>query len=220
MAYVLGLIFTDGNLHIRKDKSGYELGILSFGQKDKELVEKFLKLMDCDAKIPYRERRVLESTTAGELYYFSIGNNDIANDLQRIGVTANKSLDMKFPDIPYKYFRHFVRGIFDGDGSVYLDKKINALRIKLLSGSKSFIEQLNTEMTHIGFPKMNISYSHTKDNPGAFFIRYSRSIDIILFYEFIYSNVNAELYYSRKKEIFDNWKANSLSVFGSKTKFE
>ena len=28
MAYVLGLIYTDGNLHIRKDKSGYELGII------------------------------------------------------------------------------------------------------------------------------------------------------------------------------------------------
>ena len=121
MAYVLGLIYTDGNLHIRKAKSGYELGTLSFAQKEKELVEKFLKLMDCDATIRFRERREFETTTAGELYYFSIGNNDIANDLQRVGVTANKSLDMKFPNVHDKYFRHFVRGLFDGDGSVYLD---------------------------------------------------------------------------------------------------
>ena len=176
--------------------------------------------MDCDAPIRYRERKEFEYTTAGELYYFSIGNNLLANDLIRLGLAPNKSLNMKLPDIPDEYFRHFVRGTFDGDGSVYLDKKINALRIKLLSGSKSFIEQLNTEMTHIGFPKMNISYSHTKNNPGAFFIRYTRSIDIILFYKFIYSNVNAELYYSRKKEIFDKWKANSLSISRFKTKLE
>jgi hypothetical protein len=38
MAYILELIYTDGNLHIRKNKSGYELGTLYFGQKDKELV--------------------------------------------------------------------------------------------------------------------------------------------------------------------------------------
>jgi len=65
MAYVLGLIYTDGNLHIRKAKSGYETGILSFGQKNKELVEQFLKLMDCDDRIRFRERRELENTTAG-----------------------------------------------------------------------------------------------------------------------------------------------------------
>ena len=35
MAYVLGLIYTDGNLHIRKDKSEYEIGILSFAQKER-----------------------------------------------------------------------------------------------------------------------------------------------------------------------------------------
>jgi len=206
MAYVLGLIYTDGNLHIRKEKSGYELGTLSFGQKDKELVEKFLKLMDCDAQIRFKERKEFENTTAGELYYFAIGNNDISNDLEKLGITPNKSLEMKFPEIPEECFRDFVRGLFDGDGSVYLDNKIMALRIKLLSGSRSFIEQLNIKMTHVGFPNMNISYSHTKDNPGAFFIRYTKSIDIIHFYEFIYSNVNAELYYSRKKEIFDKYK--------------
>ena len=141
---------TDGNLHIRKAKSGYELGTLSFAQKEKELVEKFLKLMDCDATIRYRERRVFESTTAGELYYFSIGNNDIANDLNRLGVTQNKSLDMQFPEIPEDFIRHFVRGFFDGDGSVYLEPK-NSIRVKLLSGSRGFIAELNRCMVKNGF---------------------------------------------------------------------
>jgi hypothetical protein len=204
MAYVLGLIYSDGNLHIRKAKSGYKLGVLSFAQKDKELVEKFLTLMNCDATIRFKEKREFENTTAGELYYFSIGNNDIANDLIRLGVTQNKSLDMQFPEIPEDYIRHFVRGIFDGDGSVYIERKNNGLRVKLLSGSKCFIDQLNIHMTEHGFRNRNISYSHTEENPGAYFIRYNTIYEVRLFYEFIYIGVSSRLYYTRKKEIFDS----------------
>ena len=127
MAYVLGLIYTDGNLHIRKTKSGYETGTLTFAQKEKELVEKLLHLMDCNAKIRFKEKREFENTTAGELYYFSIGNNDLSDDLTRLGVTQNKSLKMMFPKIPDEHLRHFIRGIFDGDGSVYLDKRTKAI---------------------------------------------------------------------------------------------
>ncbi len=35
--------------------------------------------------IDLRKRKVLKNTVAGELYYFSIGNNDFANDLIRLG---------------------------------------------------------------------------------------------------------------------------------------
>ena len=204
MAYVLGLIYTDGNLHIRKDKSGYELGILSFGQKEKELVEKILKLMNCDATIRYRERRELENTTSGELYYFAIGYNDIANDLIKLGITPNKSLDMKFPKIPDEYFRDFVRGLFDGDGSVYLDG--NTLRVKLLSGSLEFIESLNKVLANIGFALRKIDTSHLlkESKPRAYFICYSSKSAVKQFYGFIYNNTSEAVYYSRKKAIFDN----------------
>ncbi len=167
MAYVLGLIYTDGNLYVRKDKSGYELGILSFAQKDKELVEKFLKLMDCDATIRFKERREFAKTTAGELYYFSIGSNDIAKDLLKLGLTPNKSLDMVFPEIPDKFMRHFIRGLFDGDGSVYLESR-KSIRVKLLSGSKGFIKSLNRLLVGNGFSDRFIS-GGTPSTPSAYF---------------------------------------------------
>ncbi len=207
MAYVLGLICTDGNLHIRKDKSGYKLGILTFAQKEKELVEKFLSLMDCNATIRFKERKELETTTAGELYYFNIGNNDIANDLQRLGVTTNKSLDMKFPDIPDRYFRHFVRGLFDGDGSVYLQNSSATLIVKLLSGSLKFMESLNALMFSNGFPLLKIStrYSEKDDGtkmPNHNVICYSAKSTVKHFFNFIYSGVPEKIYYNRKYNKF------------------
>jgi hypothetical protein len=203
MAYVLGLIYTDGNLHIRKAKSGYELGILSFAQKDKELVEKFLALMDCDATIRFKERKILKNTVAGELYYFNIGNNDIANDLIRLGVTPNKSLNMKFPEIPDIYLRHFVRGFFDGDGSVYLEHG-KSIRVKLLSGSKVFVKSLNNLLVNEGLSNRFIN-GGTPSSPNAYFIRYNTDQDVLQFYMFIYNNISEEMYYLRKKKIFDNY---------------
>jgi hypothetical protein len=203
MAYVLGLIYTDGNLHLRTDKSGYELGVLSFGQKEKELVEKFLKLMECNATIRYRERQIFKNTTSGELYSFAVGNNDIANDLIRLGITPNKSLDMKFPDIPHEYLRHFIRGFFDGDGSVYLEHG-KSIRVKLLSGSKEFVKSINAVLVKKGLSHRNIS-GGTPSTPNAFFIRYNTMQDVLRFYEYIYKDVPDQMCYSRKKNIFDNY---------------
>ncbi|RLD80848.1 MAG: hypothetical protein DRJ15_05980 [Bacteroidetes bacterium] len=208
MAYVLGLIYTDGNLHIRKDRSGYELGTLSFGQKDKELVEKFLNMIDCDATVRYRKRQKIKNVTSGELYYFSIGNNDLTNDLIKLGVTPNKSLNMIFPEIPDLFFRHFVRGLFDGDGSVYLDGA--TLRVKLLSGSDQFIETLNIRLEKFSFPLRNIDKSYTiKDGiktTNANVICYSAKSVVRKFYDFIYNNVEDHMYYNRKRKKFiDNW---------------
>lgn len=208
MTYVLGLIYTDGNLHIRKAKSGYETGILTFGQKNKELVEKFLNLMDCDATIRFRERIEYANTTAGELYYFSIGNNDIANDLIRLGITPNKSLDMEFPDVPNHLLRHFVRGLFDGDGSVYLDRL--TVRVKLLSGSYSFIQTLNKLMAENNFPLRKIDISYTIKNgikiSNAHVICYSAKSTVRQFFDFIYNNVSNHMYYECKHNFFiNNW---------------
>lgn len=41
-------------------------------------------------------------------------------DLGRYGIVNKKSLILKFPDIHEKLERHFIRGVFDGDGGIHL----------------------------------------------------------------------------------------------------
>jgi hypothetical protein len=46
----------------------------------------------------------------------------IITDLKKLGVTPKKSLIIKFPtnnQVPKELLNHFVRGVFDGDGSVF-----------------------------------------------------------------------------------------------------
>jgi hypothetical protein len=59
MAYVLGVIYTDGNLFIASQndiryRKTYAVKRLSISQKEPELLEKVLKLMKCNSKLILR----------------------------------------------------------------------------------------------------------------------------------------------------------------------
>ena len=50
--------------------------------------------------------------------------------------------------MPNRYFRDFVRGVFDGDGSVYLytTSSNQHAQAYIVSGSKSFLEQIKKRL--------------------------------------------------------------------------
>jgi hypothetical protein len=73
MAYVLGVICTDGNLampHIKDDRykngAGSQVKRLSISQKEPEILEKVLKLMDCDAKLLFSSKKQYGGIVSGE----------------------------------------------------------------------------------------------------------------------------------------------------------
>ncbi len=106
---------------------------------------------------------------------------------------------MNLPEIPDEYIRHYVRGLFDGDGSVYLDSG-KYIRISLLSGSFSFIDSLNNKLNESGFPLSKIygGYAHQKN---AHYIRYVTE-HARAFFNFIYRDVSELMYYTRKHQVF------------------
>ena len=50
-----------------------------------------------------------------------INSKEIKRDLEKLGVLANKSLTVPFPDVPKEFLSSFVRGVIDGDG--WVDKE-------------------------------------------------------------------------------------------------
>lgn len=203
MAYVLGLIFTDGNIHQGRQKktaspNSYLQGRLQFGQKDLELVEKFLALIGSNSKITHRKRRVMGNTVAGELYSFSLASNKLYGRLVELGVKPNKSLTITFPDIPDEFVRHFIRGCWDGDGTVYLEGG-HGLRAGFVSGSLNFVSSIKGYLEAIGLTKQNIY-----DYPGgkAFCLRYTKLQDCRLLFKYMYEGVTPDQYLERKYNVF------------------
>jgi transcriptional regulator with XRE-family HTH domain len=193
MAYVLGVIYSDGNLYAKGN-----LRRLTIGQKEPELLIKLRHLMKCDAKLYFSPKRGIK----GELFTLAINSRTIFADLIKLGLFPDKSLFIDFPNIPQRYVRHFIRGCWDGDGSVYVEKITNQIRATFVSGSIAFIEGMLFELEKAGLKRRKIYTSEGK-NPSYSF-RYSPS-DCKLLYHFLYDYVPSKLYLERKHKVFKDY---------------
>lgn len=110
MAYVLGFIAADGNIcHSGKAHT------LHIACDDKDIIEKIKIALDY--KGPVHEKYRFNGKIS---YSLRICDPIIFQDLQMLSVTERKSLTFTPPKIPKSLVRHFIRGYFDGDGSVSL----------------------------------------------------------------------------------------------------
>lgn len=80
---------------------------------------------------------------AGKQYCsLTIANQHLVNALYDNGVVFNKTLTLQYPDnniIPESLERHFIRGYFDGDGSVYLST-VDKTGVVSFTGSEQMLE--------------------------------------------------------------------------------
>jgi len=189
MAYVLGVFYADGNF---TDSEGYYRASVS--QKHSELLEKCLVLMKCNAKLSWCAKR----GQAGPLYTFRIGDQEVCRDLIRLGIKPRKSRVIEFPDIPTDYVRHFIRGCWDGDGSIYQESGRSGWKASFVSGSRIFAVSLHDWLVCLGMPQRTI---HRDVRSNAHYFRWSGGDCGKLFHIF-YDGVPELQYLSRKYEKF------------------
>lgn len=109
LAYVVGLITTDGNL----SKDGRHIELTS---KDLAQVETFSKLLNLRARISAKRG----SYGTGKKYFrVQFGDVKLYRFLLKIGLIPNKTRKLGKLKIPDQYFADFLRGHLDGDGYTY-----------------------------------------------------------------------------------------------------
>lgn len=129
MAYILGFWFADGNIKQNRVFSIYQ------HNKDRYLLQKILDRF-ADREFLYKDKRA-------DFSYISISSKIIYKDLLNLGGIPAKSLRSDFPFvIPYEYIGDFLRGNFDGDGSIYYDKCNRKYFSCFTTGSKKFADGL------------------------------------------------------------------------------
>jgi hypothetical protein len=149
MAYVLGVFCTDGCLTV--SKTDYHRATIS--QKEPELLEKCLALMHCDAPLQYKPN----NSPAGGLYTFAVNHQNVCRDLVALGLHPRKSRTIRWPDMPLAVARHFIRGCWDGDGSIHRTGKTPlAWRASYVSGSPGFIWGIHDALVSLGMPPAKI----------------------------------------------------------------
>ena len=176
MAYILGFFLADGVV------SG-EGQTVSFAQKEIEILDQIRHEMESNHPIGEYNNGV---------HFLNINSKIIKDDLMNIhGLTPNKSKTVEFPHVPEEYMHHFVRGYFDGDGSIY--KKGNM--INFVGGSDSFILDLRDILDDKEFDPIITS----KDNHFRIYISGKKTIK--QFGDWIYNDKG--LYLKRKFDIYN-----------------
>ena len=132
MAYVLGFWWADGNLYYDKKDKIYIFSITQH-KKDRYILENILRVMGCNTSIKNGRENCL---------YIKINNQEICRDIIKLGGCVKKSLVIKFPNVPKKYLHDFVRGYFDGDGTI-TSKKGKSYMCSFCSGSELMLSKLN-----------------------------------------------------------------------------
>lgn len=112
-AYFLGLLYADGcNYEKRK------LINIALQEEDKEILEKFNIAINSNKPL-YQIKKKNENCKIQ--FKIELASKHMSQQLTKLGCTPRKSLTLIFPteeQVPFYLIRHFVRGYFDGDGSI------------------------------------------------------------------------------------------------------
>jgi intein-encoded DNA endonuclease-like protein len=117
-AYFLGMLFSDGNV---KSKHNTNAIVLKLQKDDKELLSRLSCLVLGKEKLYVSEDNLV----------LQFSSKNMKQKLIELGCVPAKSLILKYPQIDKQFSNHFIRGYFDGDGSIFSYK--NDFTVSLVS---------------------------------------------------------------------------------------
>lgn len=116
-AYFLGWMISDGSVVLQKTRPGRSRIIsLELQSDDKHILEMFVSELGADPS-------VVKHFDKRNHCYLRFASEEMADDLERYGVVPNKTWISYLPILNDDLMPHLLRGIFDGDGTVTIDKK-------------------------------------------------------------------------------------------------
>ena len=145
-AYWLGFIFADGYISVNPETRNWELGI-ELSTKDKKHLQKFNKSLNENIAIKDTVRdKTNDDFIKANFTYASrirIYSKKMTTDLIKLGISNCKTYhEFGLPSIEKKLIIPFIRGFFDGDGCVGLEKNRSCLRCDFCSVNLQFLNEI------------------------------------------------------------------------------
>lgn len=140
-SYILGWFYSDGNV-----TSGGRCRI-SIQKRDGDIIRWIASQLKYDGPLYEKQAKNERSQPQIEICFH---RKKMADDLIRLGCIPNKSLVLQLPSfdlVPENIFSHFIRGVFDGDGSFL--RRGNSLGVNITS-SVDFCHSLSDYIEELG----------------------------------------------------------------------
>lgn len=134
-AWLLGFIAADG--YLPTPKNAKNRITISLAEKDEQILSMIAKEISYSGKLFHYESNGYPSVS------LSFCSKEMRKKIEEFGIGNNKTFQLKhLPKLPDEYMIDFIRGYFDGDGSLFepVGKKIN---MSITSASKEFLKEIN-----------------------------------------------------------------------------
>jgi len=188
MAYFLGLLVADG--HVRKQNN---IIMLNLKKTDEAIIQNLKEAIEYDGPIYTINKKDGQPQAC-----LTVSSKEMVKDLNGLGLSGNKTYDFDWvKDIPDEFVSDFVRGVFDGDGCVYIStiKKGYSASIvgtyKLTENIKKYYEN------YIG---KKCGYLNKRGNVQ--FIEYNGRYNALSFLNWIYTNSTQSTRLGRKYDLY------------------
>lgn len=189
-AYFLGFIIGDGFI-------GKNIIKISLHSKDKEILESFKTSIQSTAPIKYFKSRCDQDHVI-----LCLGSEKLCKRLKLMGILHNKTLSINqfnFDCIPNNLFRHFMRGLFDADGNIFIPKNNRtACRFSII-GNEDFLFKCQTKMMeNININRTKLYHPPISNKVATMY--YSGMNNISKIFDYLYQD--ATVFLHRKKNYF------------------
>lgn len=192
-AYFLGFMYADGNVNSKTNAIN-----ISLQERDGYILEKFKMDLESEHKIYLKE--IKGGFKCGRQHGFTFAREKMKKDLIKLGCHPRKTWDLKFPSflqVPENLIFHFIRGFFDGDGTIgqsSTGRHKNPQFNFIVCGTYEMCNGVNDIFVNfLGLPRQKIV---KKENIWIYNIGGNNSVRKI--FEAIYKD--AESFLTRKKE--------------------
>jgi hypothetical protein len=121
----------------------------------------------------------------------------MVRDLKTYGIQAFKAETIKWPDLHWQLYRHYLRGLVDGDGSFSICKATNQLCLGVISNWSFSVQLQNFLIDKFGFGETKID--PRPKCPSQYVVRYSGNQQLFPLVNYLYRDT--DLYLLRKRDI-------------------
>lgn len=186
-AYLLGVIISDG--HVGKNKTL----VLRLNAKDIELLEKLNKYLESNFKIQVTDEFDKRTNKTYNLCMLMIYRDKLADDLLKLGIGNNKSVEVKLPKIKPNLIRDVLRGMVDGDGGWHVGEN-NRIAFRLTSSTIEILKEIQIIlMEECNLPETKIVF-----DTGCYKLGYNSNDYVRKIFHYLYDNVEEGLFLTRK----------------------
>jgi hypothetical protein len=189
--YWLGFITADGNVMNKQETKSYFLTI-KLSLKDIVHLQKIQNCLKSNAKI-----KIINTQKDLARCVIVFNSKYLVNSLKKYNIIPNKKKIYEFPSIliHHKFINSFIRGYFDGDGSVSI--KNNSLRLNFY-GTQNCIDNLSKIISY----NCKLSIHNMYNNKNLKCIEYSGKEAVVLI-KWLYNDAN--VYLNRKYNLINDF---------------